>query len=81
MKKFVFTVLALLTAGLIHAQAVQIRKGNSGYTSDCIFTYQNGKIYKGTSTYTSDCLMNFSGNLPHAVVVWLSYYCYRGYFL
>lgn len=36
--------------------ATKIYQGNSNYTSDQIYTVDNGKIYKGNSTYSSDQL-------------------------
>ena len=43
----------------------KVFEGRSNYSSDQIFTIENGKIYKGRSTYSSDELKNFNPVYEH----------------
>ena len=48
-----------------------IYQGNSTYTNDVLYSYDDEFLYKGKSSYRSDILYTFDGVIPSLVLILL----------
>lgn len=57
--KHIVTLFTLLLLAF-NVSAAHLYYGNSTYSSDIMYTYENGHVYRGNSTYSSDILYTFA---------------------
>ena len=68
MKRIGSIILTILMSICSMAQT-QLFRGKSSYTSDILYTVQNGYVYRGRSNYTSDILYSVNGVLPIPMLI------------